>query len=363
MVVAGVMALVTVLVNVLVILVIDSYPNSCSRQLMLKKSLAVADLICGLLVLPTFVSTVYLRFVAQRKVIFHTDSMNASSEQHTIFSNQTASSTSHISLPFNNENAYEANVTTLLEETYPRWYLPFAGFFVSLTMMASLYTLLFSNVDQFSAVRRPIAVSETYALRLSKFLLILPWIVATAFSLLPIFIATLRPYEVITGLVIGRGRYALLFYCLTFLLPFVLAWLVNLLSWFLVKKNEKHHNVGSDSEGVQKKQVGTLTEMTALFTICVLPAGIAILIHIVYHDNDVNNIISHRYYDFELIGTLILLSKGIWFCFLYNIRSEAFRFMTGEKIKAIWYSCCCYQCCRNAQADMRKIRRRFHRLF
>lgn len=355
------MAVVTISVNLLVILVIASYPNSKSRQLIFKQSLAIGDLFCGLVVLPAFISTLYLRYVDQR-ILPSGDNIMLNNLTSTL-TNQSVF-TNSIPLSTTDANSSAANGVPLMDAAYPYWYLPLVGCITSLTMMVSLYTLLFSSLDQFTALRRPHAVSEAYAMRLTKTLAVLTWVVASIFALLPVFIDTLSPYEVITGLVVARGRYSIIFYCLTFLLPLLLTWTINVWSWKLLNQNEEYNNMGNESDSVQKKLISTLTEMTALFTICVFPVGISIVIHISEHGIGVSSSerITSQIYDFELVAALVLLSKGIWYCFLYNIRSEAFRSMTTEKLKSIIYSCYCYECGRNAQSNVRRLRIRMNRL-
>ena len=366
MVISGIMAFITILFNIVVIAVIISYPKSNSRQLIFKLCLAAGDLMCGLLVLPTFISTLYIHFVSPRNIVFPSDEMMSIS---TSVLNFTESVTTEF-------NPTEESQTTMAKyntgsslsepevlEIFPYWYLPFVGTMTAWSMMITLYTLLFASMDQLRSLFKPLSLSINVALRMARFLSILTWIVSFVFAILPVFITTLTPYEVITGLVIARGRYAVLFYCLTFLLPLVTTWIFNISCWIKVKKNNKSKENGNkDTKNVQIKLITTLTAMTALFTICVLPSGIAIVIHVATH-HDVETLITNRdenlrLYSFELVATLILLSKGMWYCILYNVRSKAFRSLTVDRMRVACFSCFVYDCCRKAQMNARKVRRR-----
>ena len=363
MAVSGCMALLTVLANVIVIAVIVSYPNSSSRQLVFKLCLAAGDLMCGFVVLPTFISTLYIHFISPRSIVFPSQNVNFDYSDNdlrypNLFTGSYDADSSSVAVMRNDKGLREPEV----KEIFPFWYLPFVGTMTAWSMMVTLYTLFFASMDQLRSLFKPLSLSVKAALRTARFLSVLTWIVSFALAILPVFISTLTPYEVITGLVIARGQHAVLFYCLTFLLPLVATWILNVSCWIKMKRNYSTMSNSKDSENVQLKLITTLTAMTALFTACVLPSGIAIVIHVVTHGVD-NNVIENRagnlrLYAFELIATLILLSKGLWYCFLYNIRSKAFRRLTADRFKEALFSCCFYECCRKAQMNARKMRLR-----
>ena len=366
------MALITVVVNIIVIGVIGSYPKSNSRQLIFKLCLAAADLMCGLIVLPSFIVTMYIHFISQRNISFPEENFGFDYHHANVTANETTTAATTVGYIVNTTGArnlsFLPNTGELeIKEKFPVWYLPFVGTITALTMMVTLYSLLFASCDELRSLYSPMSLSVSAALKLTRFLSVLSWAVAFCFAILPVFIHTLRPYEVITGLVLGRGPYAVLFYCFTFLLPLVITWIINIISWCKVIKDEKYEDTRNDDENVQRKLITTLTTMTALFTICVLPVGISVVIHVATHHSATNILESReshlQLYAFELVATLIIFSKGLWYFVLYNVRSEAFRDLTVERIKIIFFSCCCYECGRKAQINARKLRRRVRSIF
>ena len=157
-----------------------------------KTSLAIADLIVGLVVLP---GSIY----------------------HNVVQNLRP-------LPFN-EEAKKLSNTDFFDQSY----LNFMGIFTALSFSISVYVLAVASIAHYLAVMKPIKYKQGKYLtrRRALTVLVILFIFGFGISLFPIF--TTRPYRIsAVGLVLSSGFKAIILYAIGLGLPLLLVWTMNL---------------------------------------------------------------------------------------------------------------------------------------
>ena len=158
-----------------------------------KTSLAIADMIVGLVVLPGS--------------IYHNVIINLRRP-----------------LPFN-EEAKKLSNTDFFDQNY----LNFMGIFTVLSFSISVYMLAAASIAHYLAVTKPIRYRQGKYLtrRRALAVLVILWIFGFGISLYPIF--TTRPFIIsAVGLVVSIGFVATILYAIAMGLPLLLVWTINL---------------------------------------------------------------------------------------------------------------------------------------
>ena len=157
-----------------------------------KTSLAIADLIVGLVVLP---GSIYHNVVLNLKALLFKE---------------------------------EAKIL-LSTDFFDQSYLNFMGIFTVLSFSISVYMLAAASIAHYLAVTKPIKYRQGKYLtrRRALTILVILWIFGFGISLYPIF--TTRPYQIsAVGLVLSSGFVELFLYAIGLGLPLLLVWTINL---------------------------------------------------------------------------------------------------------------------------------------
>ena len=313
----GILAVVTVVVNLIVLNVLCSFKKmSRNSQILYKFSLAVADLLVGLVVFPTCISTLYFRLVAQREIVFD-NSKNGSNEESAFF----------------NESISASYVSTI-------------GFFTTLSLTVSVYTLALAGLDRLHAIRNPIHYDKAKAATRAKWLLTLVWFLAILIAILPLFTPGFYPYSLIKGLLAAtKEKYALQEYLIGFFIPFLAVWMTVGAIYYSIKKQGKiGRQLSSHSNARAKKEqkiYKTLIVMLSAFTLSVAPILLGLFVEAdprireervdVYEPK-----LAASWSSFVLFAVLLLMCNSFWNFFIYSYRDEKFRKMAKDKYKDVW---------------------------
>ncbi|CAK8692309.1 uncharacterized protein LOC143462742 [Clavelina lepadiformis] len=187
----SILALVIVVANVLVLLVAARTPIMRNIPGYFKISLAVADLIVGVFVLP---GSVYHH---------HVLSMEA--------------------LPYRQEGQMPHAT-----DYFNQYYLNFMGFFTVLSFSVSVYTMGAASMDRYLAITRPFRYRQGKYLttQRSVVVFVVIWLFGILLGIYPVF--TRHHYTISAlGLTLSTGMTAIVVYAMTLGLPLLAVWCIN----------------------------------------------------------------------------------------------------------------------------------------
>ena len=320
MVICGLLAVIITFVNLSVILVYSFNPVMMNSQGVYKTSLAVADLLIGLIVFPTFISSLAI-FSFTRYFHGSIDNVTGYKTINGTISNDVTT----VEMKRVNANSYDA-------------YLNFVGFFTVVSLTTSIYILTVASLDRLKAVYKPLSYNKADALRLAKLQSIVLWGVAILFSILPIFVPTLQYGFVSSMLVSSAGPNALIIYCVAFVVPLIGLWIVSILTFIVTRKHahagQKLTAIGSKKStksSIEVRLAQALLIMVGAFTLSILPTIIIVLaslfVRTIYFTNpselDIESAVLFSAFGFTV--TVLLACNSLWNFFIYNARNKDFR--------------------------------------
>ena len=318
------MAVVTAVVNLLVILVLSASKKLSNSQSTYKLSLAAADLLVGVIVLPSCIYNLI-------GLLWH------------------PLTTSRITAVAGYESingrlvTIDGNVSTDIQQVvqddgFPTHYLNGIGFMTSVSIFVSIYTLAAAGFDRFFAVYKPLSYDKAKAKKYAKIACAISWIIAGLFSLLPFFKLTNEfKYGVTFTLLVSALRDLGIYVYTVFFIPLLVVWVVNIMVYVIIKKHTKsfhqnHASVTRDrDDDVEKRLASTLRLMVGVFTFNTLPLWITFLANIFVYDVDAflpELVDLKKATDFiiiQVVSILLLLGNSLCNFFIYNARNENFR--------------------------------------
>ncbi|CAK8681193.1 unnamed protein product [Clavelina lepadiformis] len=321
MVVCVLLGLVIAAVNILVIAAITRNEKLQNSQGVYKMSLAIADLIIGLFVFPTFASSLGMLILTR---LHNGPLINATGylENNSIFDDGVSV---ELRLPANR-----------FLSVYSDSYFNFVGFFTVLSLAVSVYTLTVAGFDRFGAVYRPLSYRKDKAKKRAVILCVVLWLLGIFFSVLPYFTPTLQYGLLASVLVALRGQSALILYSIAFAIPLVVMWIVNIITFHWTKKHGKVRKTltaGSKrkTQSIETRLARTLGLMVGVFTLSIVPVAVitvtSLFVGTIYFSQprrvDVQGALVYN--TFEFIGIIILSCNSLWNFFIYNGRNLEFR--------------------------------------
>ena len=329
MVVCALLAVVITMVNLSVILVYVFNPGLLHSQGVYKVSLAVADILVGVIVFPTFISSL-VRITTRRQL--HADYVDVIGYE-TIDGNLSTNATI---VPV---RAPGARFNDFFEQTY----LDAVGFFTTLSLSVSIYNLTIAGFDRLTAVYRPLSYRKDKAKSFAKKACVVLWGFGILFAVLPTFVPTLHYSVIASILVASGGQSALILYVVAFAIPIILMWAVNIATYHSTKKHAKvrrHLTIDSrkKTESIEFRLARTLSIMVGVFTLSILPIFLVILpslfVSSIYYTQprrfDLQSAIVYGAFEFAAI--IILSCNSLWNFFIYNARNLEFR----KAVKAMY---------------------------
>ena len=346
------MAAVIAVVNLLVILVLSTSKKlSTHSQSTYKLSLAAADLLVGVLVLPSCIynligllwhplTTSRITTVAGYESIngrFVTIDGNVSTDVHQV----------------------------VQDDKFPTHYLNGIGFMTSVSIFVSIYTLAAAGFDRFFAVYKPLSYDKAKAKKYAKIACAISWIIAGLYSLLPFFKLTneFRYGVTFTLLVSALGDLGIYVYTVVFFIPLLVVWVVNIMVYVIIKKHTKsfhqnHASVTRDrDDDVEKRLAFTLRLMVGVFTFNTLPLWLVILANVFLPSVNFNlplQVNLKNATDFitiQIILVLFLLGNSLCNFFIYNARNEDFRKELKHLIKTAVKRAGVVTCCQKSSEN------------
>lgn len=317
MIVCGLLGCVTIVVNFTVLWVLWSYPEKqLHSQQLYRFSLGFADLLVGLIVFPSYISTLYLLFVKQRTVKF---------------SNRVSNETGHETAEF--------------EDALPYAYLAVLGLITTVSVAVSIYTLALAGFDRLYAILKPIRYHTGNTTIRTKLMLAFVWLLSVLLGTLPLFAPGLYPYSLISGLIVATTEDDALYEYLVGLgIPFIAVWVSILIVFRTIKKREKTLKSISkrlkNNEKRSKHVYKTLFLMLAAFTMSLLPTLVGMFAQAdpQVHEKNPDMFdpdLSAHLSSFELCSAIILTCNSLWNFFIYSAREKEFRKMASSKFRRV----------------------------
>ncbi|CAK8697196.1 uncharacterized protein LOC143459149 [Clavelina lepadiformis] len=322
-----ILAVGVIFANSTVLAVYCTKPKLRNSQAIFKIFLAVADLLVGVVVLPTFVSTLY-------GLVFRRTFVKSSFNQMDfVVVNGTQNFTKPSSI------FLEVPLSPLLTRTY----INTVDFFSVTSVAASAYSLIAAAIDRFLALHRPLVYFPHVAKKLAIQLCVSVWILALIFAILPMVVPTLKYGLVASILISSVGPASLIMYAVALLIPLIALWILTLATYEALRRHARKQNrftVKSDRD-IAVCLAKTLLIMVLAFTFSLVPSIILVVVShflpsINFNNPDkLNENAAVAYNSAEFVSVLILVCNSLWNGFIYSIRSEEFRKAAREIYRSI----------------------------
>lgn len=308
---AGLLGFIIVLLNGTVLTVFATTKRLRNSQGIYKISLAAADLLVGVFVFPTFIDTM-------RRALMTPYILVDGEKQEDSWGNA-------------------GNGTRLQLQRFTVSYYNFCGFFTTLSLTVSVYTLMTASFDRFMVVYRPLEYNQFAAKKTAKLCCLVLWVVGIAFSLLPLVVPDITFMRIASVLVVlGGGMTALIIYTIALAIPLILVWVMNIATFMFSKRNAKvrpkirNHERGT-IVNLENRLAKTLSIMVGVFTLCTLPVATITISEFfiagIYYGRPetLDTYVAKTVISLEVIAAFILMSNSMWNFFIYSARSMEFR--------------------------------------
>lgn len=340
-----ILSLAIVVANITIIVVFATTPKLRNSQALYKISLGFADLIIGLLVLPSIIHSLITSYQGKLRL-----------------------GDVIVGAPQNSDGIVPRRPIQSTGFRFTAGYMNFIGFFTSLSLFVSIYTLMMASFDRLFAISNPFKYSRHRAKRVATWASLTLWIIGIFFSALPIFIRDLSYGVIASVLILSLKTPGLIMYAVALLLPLVLMWLATISVYVMTKRqaasvrnnlNVRRGSGDGDSESSswEAKLARTLATMVGVFTICLLPSAITVLVPLGIDYIDPNYprkfdpAANNTFVSVEFIAILTLMTNSLWNCFIYNARNKEFK----RRAKDLYAGICTKQGLRNMQQNRRTI--------
>jgi len=330
------MAVVITVVNLLVILVLPTTKTLTHSQSIYKLSLAVADFLVGILVLPTCFYNICnilwhplttSRITLVSGYVFHEINETFKKEGKNV-----------------SANIYE----NLQNDLFPMGYINSIGFMTTVSLFVSIYTLAAAGLDRLSAIYKPLSNNKAKSVMFAKIGCVICWAMACIFALIPIFTPPkLTRFEVSYSLLaVARGTFAVILYAFVLLIPLTVIWIVNIMVYQIIKKHSrtfqsKFTEISQiNSHKVEKRLAATLRLMVGVFTFTTLSLLTIFLLKLFFlnvHPEQPTKLdpeIAKNFLTVQLLTILHLFGNSFCNFFIYNIKNKEFQTALRNKIKA-----------------------------
>ena len=323
MVAFGILGFAIVIANILIILVIMLNKHLRNSQAVYKLSLAVADLFVGAFVLPVCIATLSRQVWTRYEL---------PAEPNAVEGYRLIDGNININLTISQAHSLAGGFFT----KFPRSYINFAGFFTAVSIFVSVYTLAGAGFDRLNAIARPFTYRKRTSYDTAVRTCLAFWLVAIIFGILPIFIPDLRYVLILSILFATVDVNGYILYSVSFFIPFVIVWIVNILTFVYSKKHANFRRsltqpALKNRKNVERRLATTLRLMVGVFTFNTLPLLITFLCSFFipstlpylpqYFSVDDTRI----FLTVQFVATFLLLGNSLCNFFIYSVRNREFR--------------------------------------
>ncbi|XP_076813529.1 uncharacterized protein LOC143460054 [Clavelina lepadiformis] len=319
MIVCAVLAAAVVIGNLTVLWVYCFNEKLRNRQTTFKISLAIADLMVGIVIFPTFASSLSEMVFRGRFTGFFIETLKVTEKNFTQ------------NLP---NGSFLIRITDRTPPIFSTTYFNVVGYFTIVSLVVSIYTLIAASVDLFLALYRPLVYLSNVAYKLAIRLSLFVWVAAFVFAILPMVVPTLRYRLVASVMISSAGPDAIIMYAVVFLIPLVALWILTIATYVVARRYfEGRKNLTRDHNGDDAhhhRLTITLSIMVLVFTFSLVPSVILLvassfILNIYHHvPQHLDKNASVAYTSAEFVSILILTCNSFWNVVIYNARSKEF---------------------------------------
>ena len=251
--------------NILIIVIFCLRPHGQKRllnnsQAVYKISLAVADLLVGVIVLPKAV--VYLHLQIWTRLLPRDEVQSV--EGYEVI-NGTLS---------DNVSVLQKEVLSAFDPKFPLSYVYFSIFVLGFFVIVSVYILAGAGFDRLNAVSKPFTYNNANAFSRAKRLNVALWIIAFILAFLTVFDFILRYF---------LSNWLNVIYFVIFVIPLVIVWIVNVLIYYHCRKRSDFNFSMTEAalkrrQSVERRLASTLQLMVGVFTLNTLPFLITLIL-------------------------------------------------------------------------------------
>ena len=323
MVVFGLLAVATFVCNATILGVLLRNKKLQNGQAIYRLSLAFADILVGAIVFPTFISTLDKYFVFRHEL------------------GEIQNVTGYVRIndtepPVNSTVVQVRETSGLFRDRFSPSYLNAIGFFTLLSLFISVYSLMAAGIDRFIAINKPLRYNQNTAVFGARITVVGIWIVGVLFATFPLYVSNLRYGVVAAILVSPAGREVVILYSVIFIIPLIVMWFLTIATFVLTKMKSSEWTTQTREReesqmAMEIKLFRTLGVMVAVFSLCLIPSVLVLLIGLylpdIYYNNPevLDEQVASRYVSAEVIAVLLLTSNSLWNCFIYSARDPRFR--------------------------------------
>ena len=322
MMVAIFLAIAIVICNVQIMGVISFQKRNV--QSIYRLSLAVADFIMGVFVIPMYIGIEYKHF--ERSLSF-TELRNVTGY---MIANDKSLPMQPVSVKI--KNLAGNNVSSIYASTL--------GFFMVLSLLVSVSSLVAASIDRFVAIFRPLKYNDLKAIFAAKIVVASVWFAGLVFAVFPIVIPDGGYAFVASNVTTKDGRSMLIAYAVTAFFLFVLMWFSVIATYTVARPGLRNHDRQRQTDD-ERHLLGTLFIMITVFTLCILPNALTLIIRVILPDINMENptdfdiVANLQFSSIRLVVALVVFSNSLWNCFIYSIRETVFRRTAKRLYKGI----------------------------
>ena len=283
-------------------------------QSIYRLSLAVADFIMGIFVIPITIGTEYNHLVQSPTF---TNLRNATG---CVIANNS-------SLPM---QPIAVESKSLPPDKSSCNYLLAGDYFTVLSLSVSLSTLVAASFDRFVAIVYPLKYNKLKAIFAAKITVVSVWIAGLVFAFLFVALSDKDYSSLFAESVLAEKQSMHTVYAIGFFLAVVLMWCSVIATYVAARPSLRKHDRQCQTND-EMRLLGTLGIMIAVFTFCVVPNAVILEIRSYLPHVELSNptdfdVIAAMQFKYVRYSTGILLaSNSLWNCFIYSIRETTFR--------------------------------------
>ena len=280
-------------------------------------SLAIADFIMGIIVIPTNFGTIYPHLFRRLSI---TELQNATDFR---IVNDSSSS-------MQSASAELKELNNLLPDALSSEYVSAVGFFTVISFSTSIYSMVAASLDRFVAISRPLRYDDIKAILAAKIAVTSIWFAGIAIAVLPIAVPDLGYAFVAFNLAKFGRKPFLILYSVIFFLPVLLMWSSIIATYAAARPGLRKHDKQFQTDH-EMRLLGTIGAMITVFSICVVPLASTIIVSafLTFVDKtDPENFdpaATAKFLSVELTMGFLFVSNSLWNCFIYSTRETNFR--------------------------------------